>query len=180
MSDEERAFEDAAPVEIDPQKLEFAFERLKSRQSLGKAVVAGAIAAAVGAALWAALTVAFEVQIGFMAIGIGFLVGFAVRKAGRGVTPSFRVAGAALALAGCAVGNLLAVLGLVSKTQGIPFGDILVQLTPALAVDLMKASFSPMDLVFYAIAVYEGWQLSAHQLTVEDLEAAEGNVPIEP
>jgi hypothetical protein len=33
----------------------------------------------------------------------------------------------------------------------------------------MKAFFSPMDLVFYAIAVYEGYKLSFRQVTQDEL-----------
>jgi len=180
MNDESGERTEAASIEIDPSILEAAVERLKSRQSLGKAVVAGGLAAAAGAALWAVLTVLTGYQIGFMAVGVGFLVGFAVRTAGRGVTPSFQIVGAAFALVGCLLGNLFAVVGMISKIQEIPLGELLSELTPAIALEMMKASFNPMDLLFYAIAVYEGWKLSRYELTEGDLEAGRGNVPIEP
>ena len=47
--------------------------------NLPPGVVAGLGAAIVGAAIWAAITAATDYQIGFMAIGVGFLAGFAVR-----------------------------------------------------------------------------------------------------
>lgn len=40
----------------------------------------------VSALLWAAITVATGHQIGYMALTAGFIVGFAVRFAGRGMT----------------------------------------------------------------------------------------------
>ena len=69
--------------------------------------LAGLGAAIAGAAIWAAITAATEYQIGWMAIGVGFLVGFAVRVVGKGSEASFGVVGAVLALLGCLLGNLL-------------------------------------------------------------------------
>jgi hypothetical protein len=36
-------------------------------------------------------------------------------------------------------------------------------------MDLMKATFSPIDLLFYGIAVYEGYRFSFRQVTPEEL-----------
>ena len=153
---------------IDPLRLELARQRLAAEQKLGAAVAAGAAAALAGAAVWAAITVASGYQVGFMAIGIGFLVGWAVRSAGKGVDKTFGIAGAVLALLGCAAGNLLAAVGLVAKQEGIPFFELLPRIDPEVAIDLMVAFFSPMDVVFYAIAVYEGYRLSFRRLTGEE------------
>ncbi len=123
-----------------------------------------------GAGVWAGVTVVSGYQIGFMAIGIGFLVGFAVRSLGKGITSTFGVLGAALSLLGCALGNLLAVTALVAREQGVAFLDAVSQLSPSLIQELMVAFFSPMDLLFYAIALYYGYKLAFRQLTEEDLQ----------
>jgi len=64
------------------------------------------VAAGIGAALWALITVATNYQIGFMALGVGFLVGHSVRAFGKGVDTGFGVLGAVLALAGCLAGKI--------------------------------------------------------------------------
>jgi hypothetical protein len=120
--------------------------------------VAGFAAAIVGAAIWAAITAATEYQIGWMAIGVGFLVGFAVRLVGRGTEPAFGIAGAVLALLGCALGNLLTITWFLAQQEGAPFFSVLTSLDIALVIDLMKATFAPMDLLFYAIAAYCGFR----------------------
>ncbi|HEX2854024.1 MAG TPA: hypothetical protein VHO24_12360 [Opitutaceae bacterium] len=124
------------------------------------ALGAGLVAAIVGAAIWAAVTVATGYQIGFMAIGVGFLVGYAVRIAGRGTDQRFAIAGAVLALAGCVLGNLLTVVGVVAGQENVGFFSLLTKLTPSVAVEFLQISFQPMDLLFYAIAVYEGFKVS--------------------
>ncbi|MCZ6905376.1 MAG: hypothetical protein O7F56_06900 [Acidobacteria bacterium] len=157
------------PVEIDEMKLNQLIERRKDEQSLGGGVVAGIVAAALGAAIWAGITVALERQIGFMAIGIGFLVGFAVRKFGKGMDSVFGVAGGALAVLGCLAGNLLTSCIFIAQAQEMPVLVILSQINPAIAVEIMRLTFSPIDVLFYAFAVYYGYKLSFHPLTGEEL-----------
>lgn len=156
--------------ELDSATTAYLRSRLESEQNLLLGVLGGLAAAAVGAGLWAGITVLTGWQIGFMAVGVGFLVGVVVRFLGRGVTSIFGVVGGALALLGCAVGNLLAVTALAAAGEGISLLDALPMLTPELISELMVATFSPMDLVFYGIAVYEGYRLSFRELTEAELK----------
>jgi hypothetical protein len=124
------------------------------------AAVAGAVSAGVGAAIWAAVTVATKYQIGWMAVGVGFLVGLAVRKAANGGSQQCAVIAAAFALFGCALGNLLSACGFLAQQESVGFVDVLTHLNPDIAIRLMQATFSPMDVLFYGIAVYEAFKLS--------------------
>jgi len=155
---------------IDPTQLAFVQSQLRSQQNVMLGVIGGAGAAALGAALWAGVTLVTGVQIGFMAIGIGYLVGLTVRAFGKGIDPVFGVVGAVLSLCGCVVGNLLAVTAMIATHQGVPFADAVSQLTPELAYELMRASFSPMDLIFYGLAVYEGYRVSFRRVSPEELQ----------
>lgn len=160
---------EARESSIDPVQQEHVRRRLISQQNLPLGAGAGLVASLVGAAAWAAVTVTTGYQLGIVAIGIGFLVGYAIRVAGRGLRPVFGVVGAALALLGCALGNLVAVTAIVADGEGIALFDAISRLDPAMAGELMAAFFTPMDLVFYAIAAYEGYQLSFRRLTSEEL-----------
>jgi hypothetical protein len=172
MTDEKSEHQDESSqkIEIDPVKMKMLQDRLRSQQNLVGGVIAGVVAAGVGAILWAVITVTTEFQIGFMAIGVGFLVGIAVRRVGKGVDTIFGLTGAVLALVGCAAGNLLAICGLLAKHNNLPFFTVLSGLEFELVKNLMVASFSPMDLLFYGIAVYEGYKLSFRRLAAADLE----------
>lgn len=156
--------------QIDDLKLQMLRDRLRSEQNLGAGVGAGAVAALLGAVLWAVLTVVTGYQIGWMAVGIGFLVGFAVRYFGKGLDTSFAVFGAVLSLAGCVLGKVLSVYGFASKELGIPLTEVLGRIEPGVLFQILVDTFSPIDLLFYGIAVYEGWKLSRRQLTQEELE----------
>jgi hypothetical protein len=132
--------------------------RVESNLALG--ILAGFVAAIVGAAIWAAITAVTSYQIGFMAIGVGFLVGFAVHQVGKGSTPPFGVAGAVLALLGCVAGNVLTAGWFFAANTGVPYGSFLMGLDPGFMIEMLRATFSAMDLVFYAIAAYCGYRFA--------------------
>jgi hypothetical protein len=88
---------------------------------------------------------------------------------GKGMDKSFGIAGATLSLLGCLTGNLLTVCIGISRHQQIPFFDLLSRLNPEIVVELMRATFSPMDLLFYGIAVYEGCRFSFRKISKEEL-----------
>ena len=114
----------------------------------------------VGRGSWAGVTVLSGYQIGWMAVGVGALVGVAVRAAGKGTTLPFGILGAVLALAGCLVGNLLTGAVVLSRHWDISLAVFVSRLTPDITVKLMTAMFSPMDLLFYALAIWQGYKFS--------------------
>jgi hypothetical protein len=144
-------------------------EKLRLEQNLPFAVIFGSIAALVGAALWAAITVATEYQIGYMALGVGALVGVAVRFTGKGIDHIFGIIGAALSLAGCVFGNFLSIVGMIAKENSLNFFDVFSNFQFNMIVQIMVETFSPMDIVFYGLAVYTGFKLSIRKITEKTL-----------
>ena len=155
----------------DAFQLQRLIERARDEQNLLFGVLAGAGTASAAAVLWAVVTVVTGYQIGWMAIGVGFVVGLAVRTAGRGVDVSFGVVGAALALFGCLAGNMLGVCILLSQQESIELTQLLTHLNPTVAFTLMRATFSPIDLLFYGLAIYQGYRFSILQIRTEDANA---------
>lgn len=147
-------------------KLAVQIEAIRSEQNLLGGIVAGLVGAIVGGAMWAAITAATEFQIGWMAIGIGFLVGIAMRAVGKGIEPTFGYIGAGLSLFGCALGNYLTVVWFVAENQDIEFLDLVTSMRPADIANLMSVTFEPMDLLFYGIAAYFGYRYSFRQIEV--------------
>ncbi len=187
MSLESRTDEPIAPIEtptepeattpsIDPAKAAAMYAQLVQRQNFPLGVIGGLIAAIAGGVIWASVTVATQYQIGWMAVGIGFLVGISVRYLGKGLTKPFGIAGGALALFGCLLGNFLTICGVVAIDAGQPLVDVTLTIAsqPLAAFELMRASFSPIDLLFYGIAVYEGYKFSFREIQDHELEAMVG------
>ncbi len=139
--------------------------RLRAGQRPLLAVIAGAIAAAAGAAGWAAVTVYTGHRAPFLAIGVGALVGLAIRRSGNGVHFIFGVAGATLALGGCLAGNLLAAMSIAGSEQGVGLSGAVRQLDVKQAADLMAASLGRIDLLFYAVALLAGFRLSFRRIS---------------
>lgn len=173
MNDQENEKSNEQPedetVEVDQMKLEMKMRELRDNQNLQIGILGGFVAALLGAAIWAVVTVLTGYQIGWMAVGVGLLVGFAVRLFGKGIDTSFGIAGAALSLVGCLLGNLLTVCVVLSRQESIPLLDVISRLNAEIIVGLMKATFSPMDLLFYGIAVYEGYKFAFYKIPEEEL-----------
>ena len=129
-----------------------------SAARLPVAALAGVVAALLGALLWAALVGATHFKIGYAAIGIGFLVGWTMRAVGKGHNPVYGYVGAVLALLGCVVGDVLSDCVAVATQVGRPTMDIVSHLNPAMAVELLKAGFQPLDALFYVLAAMAGYR----------------------
>lgn len=94
-------------------------------ESMGRALIAGALAALVGGAVWALLVLVAHIEIGWIAWGIGLLVGLAMGR----LTP---VRGQAVAV----LAALLAALGLVAGKSLI----VAVGARPGLAEGILEDS----------------------------------------
>lgn len=142
---------------------------LRAEQNLVLGIVGGSLAAVVGAILWATVTVATGFQIGWMAVGVGFMVGRTVGVLGKGVSRPFGYAGAVLSLCGCLIGNLLSICVIVAQQQELALSFVLTHLNPAALPELMAVTFHPMDLLFYGLAVYQGYRFAFRRVTTADL-----------
>ncbi len=123
----------------------------------------GAIAGALlGAIAWGAITAAAHVQIGYMAVGVGFLAGYGMRMLGGGRDRADGVIAGIVAFLGCVLGNLLTVVIAFAPHdnahRGVAELTLLLLMNPKLAWLMLQESFNIMDVVFYALAVYAGYR----------------------
>lgn len=134
-------------------------EQLLAEENLTKGLLCGAIACVVGAAVWALVSVSTGLQMAYMAIGIGFLVGLAMRM-GKGVRPIFGFVGAALALLSCVLGDYFSLIGYVAQDYELSYMETLTTVPMADVFDALIQNLLSMTALFYGIAVYEGYKLS--------------------
>ncbi len=161
--------EETTEMVFDQELFDNHLNELKSEQSIINGVTAGVVASLVSAIAWAGITYATGYQIGYMAIAVGVIVGFAIKKFGKGYDNSFGVIGAVLSLFGCALGNILTVMIYASVDNSIPFVDLLSTFDFSAAVSIMTSTFDFMDIVFYGIAIYEGYNFSVNKFSEEEL-----------
>ena len=132
---------------------------------------AGCVAGAIGAAVWAVIAIFTQHEIGWIAIGVGFLVAFAVRVAGRGLEVRYAAIGGALALSAVVAGKILALCGLLAKQEGISFWTVISNFPFSELPGIMRETFEPMDLLFYALAVWMGWKGARRTIEEDEIRS---------
>ncbi len=171
VAEEQVAAEPVTNV-ITAEQVEAYRQRLRSEQNLPFGILACLGAALVGAAAWALVTVTTKYQIGYMAVGVGFLVGFANRYFGKGIDKSFGFLGAAFAFLGCLLGNFLSIAYLAGGELGVSGIQVIQTLGVGNIFSIYFDNISPIDFLFYGLALYEGYRFSFRVITEEELASA--------
>lgn len=141
----------------------------------GGVLVAG-LAAAAGAVAWYLVVTLTGYQIGYLAIGVGALVGLGA-KVGAGRVGSRSLQAVSVALAAAAmiaaeyfVARFFAVEFLA--TQGVGDVPLLLPLGDAVAVVQQSVSADPLTLAFWAIALVAAWRLPGPARSEVDMASA--------
>lgn len=136
-------------------------ERLKAEQNFPMAVLGGILASIICIFAWALITVATKYQITYMAIGVGIVVGFAVQKFGKGLTPVYGILGAGLALITCFLGNIISYICFIAdEYDNYSYIDAISDLNLDISINIATETFQPIDLLFYGLALYTGYMFS--------------------
>jgi len=158
--------------QVDEAEIARQLFELRTNQRYFAALFAGIFAMLVGAVVWALVAYLTKFEVGYLAIAVGALVGFAVKKAGRGVTPVFGIMGAILAVLGIAIGKVLGVVAFVANAENMRFFEVLSMLDLAVILEVLRQSFHPIDVLFYGLAIYWGFKHSFRHITHAKLRAA--------
>ncbi len=149
----------AAPRKATPKKTsqkkqasEVALKKLRRYQSFLYALIGGLLITATAAAGWAFITAMTGYQGVYLALGVGVLVGIAVRFFGAGIKRIFGILAALLALTGSLLGYYLSQNGFLEELQLARIMGIPDYLDKELMLNTMRDSFVYLDLVFYGLA----------------------------
>ncbi len=109
------------------------------------AVVIGALAAIAGGALWYLVEVVYDVRIGYVAIAVGFMVGWGV------ILGAGKRRGEKLQLISAVI-SLVAVVGAsyYSLVRAVHFSSV--------NISIWAARITPMTFFIWALAVYVGYR----------------------
>lgn len=119
-------------------------------------IIGGFVASIIAALLWGGLASIIRTEIGYMALGVGFLVGLGVKVLGRSSNLIFALIGALFSIIGCILGSILGILFLVSIESEMEIFEILKVLGISAIIDSYKESFSFMDIIFIILALLIG------------------------
>jgi hypothetical protein len=124
------------------------------RGSMGLALAGGTGAAIAGSVVWALIAYLTKHQFSLIAVLVGIAVGFAVSRSRRG-DPAAAVAGAVLALLGCALGTFLALI-FARVRDGAGLAAVLGHLT--LIAHEYPGSVGALGILFWVIAAVIGFK----------------------
>ena len=153
------------PGEIKQSLSPEIIEKLRLEQNLMSGIVSGLAVGIAGAILWGIITVATKFQIGYMALAIGAGVGFTIRKFGNGIDQIFGYWGAGISFFSVLLGNFLSIIGFITNSEGLGYFETLLAFDYSYLPQVMKETFSLIDLLFYVIAMFEGYKFSFRKIT---------------
>lgn len=104
-------------------------KRLADAQSVGNALLAGMLAVIVFSVFWVAISAITNRVFPWLTVFLGYLIGFAVRIAGRGIDWRFPLIAALLAVAGSFLANVVVAASVTAEELGTGTLQILPAVT---------------------------------------------------
>lgn len=123
-------------------------------------VVAGILAAFIATIIYALYPFLFGIQLSFLAIGVGFIVGFAISKFSGGKSHILGIVGASLSLASCVMGDVLSTIAIYSYQNNAPFFEILATINFSTITSILPQIVGIENVLFYLLAMLIGYALS--------------------
>ncbi|MFI8001995.1 hypothetical protein [Streptomyces sp. NPDC086010] len=94
-----------------------------ARANAGLGLLAALGAAVVAAILYGVIAGSIEREVGYAAVGVGFLIGFAASKAG-GALPVVGIGAAVVSVGAVLLGQLIGMAMIIADTNGIGFSEV--------------------------------------------------------
>ncbi|MFD3535997.1 hypothetical protein [Streptomyces sp. NPDC058664] len=135
-----------------PQPYPMAPPPAPTRDNLALGLVAALVAALVAGGVYGAIIGGTEREIGWAAVGVGFLVGLAAGKVG-GRNPVLPVAGAVLSLGAVYLGQLVGIAIMVAKELDVSATDLFLE-EFGLLTEAWNEGKDPLTFLFFALAAF--------------------------
>ncbi|HET9655714.1 MAG TPA: hypothetical protein VFP72_10195 [Kineosporiaceae bacterium] len=145
-----------------------------SSPGTARCLAVGALVSLIAACVWAFIVEITHYKVGIVATGIGILVGLAMARTAS-TDRRLPVIGAALALAGCLVGDFLADSSAAAQEVGTSFLNVVTKSieNPNLAWELFRIGFAPMDFLFWGLAAYAAFRQVQQGVAVATARSAQ-------
>lgn len=128
-------------------------DKLISEQNFAAAVIIGAVATLLAAAAYGIMVVTWAFSYGFVAAGVGIVIGLSMQFLGRGVSMKFAVVAAVYAITGCVLGNLFRVIIELASANATTLIDVLPNSSLSVLAERSVSNLSFVDLVYWFVAV---------------------------
>ncbi|MEU1225215.1 hypothetical protein [Streptomyces sp. NPDC005828] len=135
-----------------PQQYPMAPPTAPARDNVALGLVAGLVAALVAAGAYGGIAGGIEREIGWAAVGVGFLVGFAAGKVG-GRNPALPVVSAVLSLGAVYLGQLVALSIIGAKALSVSATELFFEHFDVLT-SAWKEDLDPLTFLFFGLAAF--------------------------
>lgn len=123
----------------------------KAHPNLG--ILLGIAMGILGAFVWAAITIITGYNIGFVAIGVGFLVSLGFTKAGKDTNAIYGVIAGVIALLSIFLGEAMINIYYVATYYEVGIIDALLNIDYNVLLEIIFEGFDVKSVIFYFIAV---------------------------
>jgi hypothetical protein len=152
---------------------ELALKKLRRYQSFLYALFGGLLFSVLCSLAWTELTYSTGYQGAYMALGVGLLVGLAVRFFGAGIYRIFGVLAALLTLLASLLGYYLSQTGFLVELRLAGIMKVLDYFNPDMMLNTIRDAFVPFDLLFYGLAVLLSYLLAIRRIGARKREKLE-------
>jgi len=153
----------ACPACVHKVKEELAAEQ-PDAVSFAPAILGGLAGAILGAVVWAGIAIATNLEVGYVAVLVGFLAGYGVKRASGGKRgQALQIAAAALSVAGLLVAKLFIVQWFLikgAKEQGYDV-SLFDTRTFGILFQVLPETLSAFDLLWVVLAIGAAYRMPA-------------------
>ncbi|MEN8227646.1 MAG: toxin-antitoxin system YwqK family antitoxin [Bacteroidota bacterium] len=151
-----------------------ALKKLRRYQSFLYALLGGLLVTVVAAVAWTVIAETTGYQGVYIALGVGLLVGLAVRFFGAGIYRIFGVLAALLTLTGSLLGYYLSHTGFLEEVQSAGYMKVFDFLIPDVILSTLQEAFVPLDLLYYSLAILLSYLLAIRRINARKMVKLEG------
>jgi hypothetical protein len=150
------------------QKVHELADKLISEQNFVAAVIVGAVATLLAAAAYGIIVATWAFSYGFVAAGVGIVIGLSMQFLGRGISMKFAVVATVYAITGCVLGNLFRVIIELAQSNATSPIDVLQNNSLSVLAEWSVSDVSFVDLVYWFVAVFCAVFLAKRPLSRSD------------
>ncbi len=142
-----------------------ALKKLRKYQNFIYALLGGLLITLIAAVGWPFIASMTGYGGAYLALGVGLLVGLAVRYFGAGIRPVFGFLAGLLTLAASLTGYYLSLAGFPEQVQLAAILGVPEYLDTESILSTMQDSFVPLDAAFYGLAFILAWVLAIRRIS---------------